>query len=397
MGTTELMSVPYALQAGNPGPAGAVGATGATGPQGAAGNDGAAGATGPQGAAGNDGAVGATGAIGPQGPTGNTGNTGATGSQGPIGLTGNTGATGTFTGGTTIGEILFWNGTNWLALNPPINNNMFLTYDTTSNSPSWAVTTTNVVLTPVAAFTQSTDTIYEGATINFTDNSSNTPTTWAWSFGDGNTSTQQHPSNTYATAGVYTVTLTATNNAGSNMLTTINSVVVEVDSTPTPVPVIGDFHDGGIVFYLDGIGGGLVCAVSNLPNSEWGCYATNITGAGGTAIGTGSQNTIDIVNANCSPYFSGSTIAANECANLSLNGYTDWFLPSKDELNQMYVNKAAINPTATANGGSAFATDYYWSSSEDSSHDAWIQYFNDGSQDDYGKGYTANVRAVRAF
>jgi PKD repeat protein len=338
MGTTELMSVPYALQAGNPGPAGA---------------------------------------------------------QGPIGLTGNTGATGTFTGGTTIGEILFWNGTNWLALNPPINNNMFLTYDTTSNSPSWAVITTNVVLTPVAAFTQSTDTIYEGATINFTDNSSNTPTTWAWSFGDGNTSTQQHPSNTYATAGVYTVTLTATNNAGSNMLTTSNSVVVEVYSTP----VIGDFHDGGIVFYLDGNGGGLVCAVSNLPNSEWGCYGTAISGADGTAIGTGSQNTIDIVNANCSPYTSGNTIAANECANLSLNGYTDWFLPSKDELNQMYVNRAAINPTATANGGSAFATNYYyWSSSEDNNFNlAWRQSFNNGSQFGFYKNYAINVRAVRAF
>ena len=45
-------------------------------------------------------------------------------------------------------------------------------------------------------------------------------------------------------------------------------------------------------------------------------------------------------------------------------GYTDWFLPSKDELNLMYTNKATINTTATANGGSSFSSSWYWSSTE---------------------------------
>lgn len=102
MGTSQLVSVPYALYAktsgsstpgpqgpvGPQGPTGLTGATGATGPQGPQGLTGATGATGPQGPAGNDGATGAT---GPQGPAGNDG---ATGPQGPIGLTGATGATG---------------------------------------------------------------------------------------------------------------------------------------------------------------------------------------------------------------------------------------------------------------------------------------------------------------
>ncbi|MDB4710105.1 collagen-like protein [Flavobacteriales bacterium] len=87
MGTSQLMSVPYALYAktsGNgQGPVGPQGATGAQGPQGPVGNDGAVGATGPQGPAGNDGAVGATGA---QGPAGNDGAVGATGPQGPAGI-----------------------------------------------------------------------------------------------------------------------------------------------------------------------------------------------------------------------------------------------------------------------------------------------------------------------
>ena len=161
----------------------------------------------------------------------------------------------------------------------------------------------------------------------------------------------------------------------------------------TVPPVIGDFHDGGIVFYLDGNGGGLVCAVSNLPNSEWGCYdGTTISGADGTAIGTGAQNTIDIENG-CTT----ANTAADRCANLTLNGYSDWFLPSKDELYQMYVNMAAINTTATTNGGSAFATYYYWSSSEFNRDYAWIQVFNNGGQGSSDRSSTDYVRAVRAF
>lgn len=86
-GTTQLLSVPYALYAANsgssiPGPQGPIGPQGATGATGADGPQGATGATGPQGA------TGATGATGPQGPQGATGATGATGPQGATGATG---------------------------------------------------------------------------------------------------------------------------------------------------------------------------------------------------------------------------------------------------------------------------------------------------------------------
>jgi hypothetical protein len=69
--------------------------------------------------------------------------------------------------------------------------------------------------------------------------------------------------------------------------------------------------------------------------------------------------------------------------------YGDWFLPSKGELNQMYVNQTAI-------GG--FASDYYWSSSEyDADYVAWYQYFNYGFQDSFNKTGASYVRPVRAF
>jgi hypothetical protein len=69
-------------------------------------------------------------------------------------------------------------------------------------------------------------------------------------------------------------------------------------------------------------------------------------------------------------------------------GYTDWYLPSKDELNKLYLNRIAI-------GG--FADIYYWSSTEVVSHSAWYQNFYDGSQGTNYKNYTYAVRAIRAF
>ncbi|MFN5619752.1 MAG: FISUMP domain-containing protein [Flavobacteriales bacterium] len=107
---------------GAQGPIGLTGATGATGPQGPIGLTGPAGATGAQGPIG---LTGATGASGPQGPIGLTGPAGATGAQGPIGLTGATGAAGPqgpagngFSNGTATNQLMYWNGSAWVTLNP---------------------------------------------------------------------------------------------------------------------------------------------------------------------------------------------------------------------------------------------------------------------------------------
>jgi len=70
--------------------------------------------------------------------------------------------------------------------------------------------------TPAADFTTNTKSITVGGTVNFTDLSTNTPTSWAWDFGDGDTSTLQNPSHIYSTTGTYTVSLTATNAYGSD-------------------------------------------------------------------------------------------------------------------------------------------------------------------------------------
>ncbi|MFH2095559.1 MAG: PKD domain-containing protein [Bacteroidota bacterium] len=82
---------------------------------------------------------------------------------------------------------------------------------------------------PDAAFTPSTTSICAGGSISFTDNSTGSPTSWAWDFGDGNTSTQQNPTHTFAANGTYTVMLTATNAYGSDYFT----VIVTVNPLPT--------------------------------------------------------------------------------------------------------------------------------------------------------------------
>lgn len=159
---------------------------------------------------------------------------------------------------------------------------------------------------------------------------------------------------------------------------------------------IGCYYAGGVVFYVDGSGEhGLVCDVNDLPGTYWwGCRGYTISGADGTAIGTGAQNTIDIVSGCADPSF-----AAKACSELSLNSYDDWFLPSSDELMLMYTYRNTINTTALLNGGTIFTTNAYWSSSEynNSTLDAISIHFNFGFVDIRVKSDSYRVRAVRAF
>jgi hypothetical protein len=106
----------------------------------------------------------------------------------------------------------------------------------------------------------------------------------------------------------------------------------------------------------------------------------------GAAIGTGAQNTIDIITG-CTTV----NKAADICANHDDGTYDDWFLPSKDELNEMYVN-------LHQQGLGGFANNFYWSSTEFDDYHAWIQGFFDGFQTYDGKDFNYyGVRAVRAF
>lgn len=152
-------------------------------------------------------------------------------------------------------------------------------------------------------------------------------------------------------------------------------------------------YAGGLIFYMQADGTGLVAApVDQDSGEDWGCEGTEINGADGTAIGTGTQNTIDIV-AGCSTAFTAAFI----CSDLTFNGFSDWYLPAKDELSEMYQNigKGASGVNQNIGG---FKDDGYWSSSEVSDDEAWAQDFGTGTQDFFDKNDESfPVRAIRAF
>jgi len=154
---------------------------------------------------------------------------------------------------------------------------------------------------------------------------------------------------------------------------------------------------GGIIFYHDPNGFTMTntgetafwleAAPANMRTMLRWSTATNYRNApdvAGTsqAIGTGRRNTALILAVDA------TASAALACRNYSNNGVSDWFLPSRDELNQLGRNRAVVGNLGTSR---------FWSSSQDYIHAAWGQDFANGSQGDYTKNADFIVRAVRAF
>lgn len=179
----------------------------------------------------------------------------------------------------------------------------------------------------------------------------------------------------------YYVRAYATNNIGTSYgnLLTFQTLTSQVS--------IGQSYGGGIVFYIDESSiHGLISATSDQSSqANWGCGGTLISGLNiGTSIGTGQANTNAIIN-QCNEI----GIAARICHNLVLNDYNDWFLPSRDELTQLFNQRNVV-------GG--FASYYYWSSSQYDADNADYQDFYLNYLSSYRTKETLGyVRAIRAF
>jgi hypothetical protein len=121
----------------------------------------------------------------------------------------------------------------------------------------------------------------------------------------------------------------------------------------------------------------------------WSGNANQLIGANaqGTAIGTGYKNTVAMVTqigGGSDPGFPGTLARAYR----GPNGLTDWYLPSKDELNALLLARSSV-------GG--LGNFYYWASTEYSAEEAWIQYIDGSDQRGNSKVNSARVRAIRAF
>jgi hypothetical protein len=124
--------------------------------------------------------------------------------------------------------------------------------------------------------------------------------------------------------------------------------------------------------------------------AKWGCFRRAIAGARGTAIGTGKQNTADVMAACTDP-----GTAADLCANLSVNGVRGWFLPSRDELALMYRNLKAAGLGDFRDGGVTDNFSYWASSQQTADMAAHIDFADLGRQHGDDKDFPRRVRAIR--
>lgn len=158
---------------------------------------------------------------------------------------------------------------------------------------------------------------------------------------------------------------------------------------PSPSLSIGDTYQGGIIFYLRGTypdQSGLVCAQNDQAVVvPWYSESYIYYGTTNTGIGSGQANTRSLVDRLGNDFY-----AAKFCDDLVLNGFDDWFLPSRDELALMYTN-------LKKNGFGNFTKLNYWSSSECDYLSAYTQYFDSGLQSCNNKLHSYSIRAVRMF
>jgi hypothetical protein len=171
---------------------------------------------------------------------------------------------------------------------------------------------------------------------------------------------------------------------------------------------IGQIYQGGVIAYLfqpgdpgydPNIKHGIIAAQTNLGSKVWWDGNTlRITGAASNDIGLGLSNTNVIISEN------GVLNAAGTARLYKGGGYTDWFLPSKDELNKIYLNKDKAGIISACDG--MYPNDYYFTSTEyngvqsksyNQTNHVWSQDFCTGQQFINGKKASNKVLPIRIF
>ncbi len=152
--------------------------------------------------------------------------------------------------------------------------------------------------------------------------------------------------------------------------------------------VLGNEYQGGFIFYIDNTGQhGLVAykMPTDIISQGWGCYFTDMPSTSET-FGQGKNNTTYILS-HCSE----PNIWARQIDNLSVAGYSDWYMPSLEEVQLIYDN-------LHKQGKGGFVNHTYWTSTEHSPSYAWEIDFGNGTAQRGSKGNTYQYAiAIRAF
>lgn len=163
------------------------------------------------------------------------------------------------------------------------------------------------------------------------------------------------------------------------------------NSGKTRTVAVGDTFGNGKVAYILQVGdpgydatkqkGFIVQPTQLSAGIYWHASNAGVTGATGTALGTGQANTTAIL-----ALYGSESNAAKLCDDYAVT-FSDWYLPSKDELNKVYLNRVILGIVASV----------YWSSTEDSATQAFAQSFSSGFQGPLDKTGTQPVLAIRSF
>jgi hypothetical protein len=184
----------------------------------------------------------------------------------------------------------------------------------------------------------------------------------------------------------YTFSVTATNAIGTSTSSAFST------SSTQPI-AIGDTLEGGIVFYLDGSGGGKVCAAADQSAGiKWALPAyqsTSVPSPGATSTTNGAANTDAIIAQ--TGQAAANTYAAGLCRTYDGGGFNDWYLPATNELDLMHDNLHVA-------GLGGFSSVWYWTSNEFSNTHGYFQNFSGGGITGVNKITSyLRVRAVRTF
>jgi hypothetical protein len=333
------------------------------------------------------------GTVGPQGPAG---------PQGPIGPQGPAGPSGGLPNGNVAGEMLYWNGSAWVSIAPGQNGDNLVMCN---GIPTWGSCPINLAnIQTTIATNISTLSAASGGIIVSDGNGTISQIGIVYGtaanpvYGIESSTSEIISGNSFTSAisglspgTMYYYRAYAINEAGISYGNTYSFTTLNYQ-------IGGIGPGGGIIFYDKGeyslglnqpawrymeVASADLSFENGYTFFDYGCNNVNLSGAEYSIIGGGFQNTVDINNG-CSS----SQAAGKMCWNAVINGFDDWFMPSKDEMNIMYTN---LTPLGLGN----FSPEWYWSSTEASNANAWRKHMSAGNIEVNGKSLLCKVRAVR--